>query len=113
VATNLSLVISLLFGIGQIAGGGAVVWWLLARRRAGEPRTFMLLLIASWFICSGIAELFVSGMEIAHQVSGQPPVPAVDMWRGRADAALLLVTLALVAALPTYLVVRRLFADRG
>jgi hypothetical protein len=73
----------------------------------------VLLLIAYWFICSGIAELFVSGMEFAHQVSGQPPGQAVDMWRGRADAALLLVTLALMAALPVYLMVRRLFADRG
>ncbi len=111
--TNLSLVISLLFGVGQIAGGGAVVWWLLARRRVREPRTFLLLLIASWFTCSGIAELFVSGMAIAHQVSGQPPAHAVDTWRGRADAALLLVTLALVAVLPVYLMVRRLFVDRG
>jgi hypothetical protein len=112
VATNLSLVISLLFGIGQVAGGGAVVWWLLAHRRAGEPRTFVLLLLASWFMCSGIAELFVSGMEFARQVSGQPSVHAFETWRGRANAALLLVTLVLAAALPVYLMVRRLVVDR-
>lgn len=112
-ATNLSLIISLLFGIGQVAGGAAVVWWLLARRRAGGPRTFVLLLIAAWFVCSGIAELFVSGMETAHLVSGQPASNAIATWRGRADAALLLVTLALMMALPVYVVVRRLSEDRG
>ena len=110
---TLSLLLSLLFGMAQVAGGGAVAWWLLARRCAGEPRRFVLLLIAVWFVCSGIAELFVSGMETAHQVSGQPPVRAIALWRGYADAALLLVTLALVAALPVYLVVRRLRAERG
>lgn len=68
----------------------------------------MLLLIALWFVCSGLAELLVSGMEAARRLWGTPDAATFALWRGRADAALLWATILLVLALLTYPLLQRL-----
>jgi len=57
---------------------------------------FALLLIALWFVASGMTELFVSGMETAHDLRGVPSAASFTLWRGRADAALTVASVILV-----------------
>lgn len=73
---------------------------------------FVLLLIALWFVCSGLAELLVSGMEASHRLWGTPSVATFALWRGRADAALLWATTLLVLALLVYPLLQRLLRGR-
>ncbi|MGZ3581807.1 MAG: hypothetical protein ACXWQR_07270 [Ktedonobacterales bacterium] len=68
----------------------------------------MLLLIALWFICSGLAELLVSGMEASRRLWGTPDAATFALWRGRADAALLWATIILALALIAYPLLQRL-----
>ena len=74
-------------------------------RRAG---LFVLLLIALWFVCSGLAELLVSGMEAARRLWGAPSAATFALWRGRVDAALLSATVVLLLALLVYPLLQRL-----
>lgn len=73
---------------------------------------FVLLLIALWFVCSGLAELLVSGMEASHRLWGTLSVATFALWRGRADAALLWATILLVLALLVYPLLQRLLRGR-
>ncbi len=73
---------------------------------------FVLLLIALWFVCSGLAELLVSGMEAAHRLWGTPHAATFALWRGRADTALLWATILLVLALLLYPLLQRLLRGR-
>lgn len=68
----------------------------------------MLLLIALWFVCSGLAELLVSGMEASRLLWGTPDASTFALWRGRADAALLWATILLALALVAYPLLQRL-----
>ena len=68
----------------------------------------MLLLIALWFVCSGLAELLVSGMEASRRLWGTPGAATFALWRARADAALLWATIILALALVAYPLVQRL-----
>jgi hypothetical protein len=94
-----SLVLSLAFGVGQVIVGLGVARWVLLARRWRKASLFVLLLLALWFVCSGIAELFVSGMETLRLITRWPALAAFTLWRGRADAALLAATVVLLAAL--------------
>lgn len=105
-ATHLSLALSLLFGVGQLAAGVAVTWWLTKHRSLADRRTFLLLLIALWFAWSGLTEIVVSGMEAAHLLTGLPSLATFTLWRGRADAVLLMVSLGLALALLLHLALR-------
>jgi len=83
---SVNLVLSLLFGVGQIVVGGLLVHhgrrhW----RRAGD---FALMLVGAWFVCSGVIELFVSGMETVQRLSGVRDQATSTLWRGRADGTL-------------------------
>jgi hypothetical protein len=112
-ASSLSLVLSLVFGIGQLVVGVGVTRWVLAARRWRRPNLFVLLLLALWFACSGAAELFVSGMESLHVLTSWPQVASFTLWRARADAALLAVTVALVVALIAYPAAQVMARRRG
>jgi hypothetical protein len=92
----INLVLSLVFGLGQIVVGAVLVvhgWnrW----RRVG---VFLLMLAGAWFVCSGMIELFVSGMESLQHISGMPNEATFHLWRGRADTALAVATGVIVAA---------------
>lgn len=71
---------------------------------------FVLLLIALWFVCSGLAELLVSGMEASRRLWGAPGTATFALWRGRADAALLSATILLALALLAFPILQRLLS---
>lgn len=92
-----SLALSLIFGAGQIIVGGAVAYRLLTRSDWRQLNRFILLLIALWFVASGVTELFVSGMETSHVLHGVPSAADFAIWRGRADSALVAISAILAA----------------
>lgn len=89
-----NLVLSLLFGVGQIVVGGLLV--IHGRRRWRRAGDFALILVGVWFACSGVIELFVSGMETVQRLSGVPDQATFTLWRGRADEVLAVATGALL-----------------
>ena len=96
-----------MFAIVQIGVGGVAAQRILARglwRRAGM---FVLLLIALWFVCSGLTEVVVSGMEASRRLWGTPGAATFALWRGRADAALLSATILLALALLAFPLLQR------
>ncbi len=96
---GVSLALSLLFGVGQIAAGAAVVWRLLPRRPWRSAAPSLLFALCLWFMWSGVTELAVSGMEVARAAGGGPGTEEFAAWRGRADTALWAVTAALIFSL--------------
>ncbi|MFI5273064.1 MAG: hypothetical protein ACHQ4H_08545 [Ktedonobacterales bacterium] len=94
--------------MAQLVAGCGVATHLLRRDRWRALRGFVLLLIAAWFVCSGVAELIVSGMEAAHTLGGFPPVTTLALWRGRVDRALVVVTVVLALCLLVSPLLRRL-----
>src|SRR5690348_2208942 len=91
----INLALSLLFGIGQIVVGVFLV--VHGRNRWRRVGVFLLMLVGAWFVCSGIIELFVSGMESLQHIFGVPGHDAFTLWRGRADTALAIATGVIVA----------------
>lgn len=87
---SINLVLSLLFGIGQIVVG--VILVVHGRNRWRRVGVFLLMLVGAWFVCSGVIELFVSGMESLQHISGVPDAATFTLWRGRADTALAVAT---------------------
>ena len=71
-------------------------------------RGYFLLLIAAWFVCSGLAELIVSGMETWRQLWGTPSAVSFALWRGRVDLALVAASALLLLGLIIYPLLRRL-----
>jgi hypothetical protein len=106
-ALPINLILSLIFGAGQVAVGGLFARHCLRQGIWADARRFLLLLVSLWFICSGFLELFVSGMETAERLGGRFPTPAFELWRARADTLLLLVSLALLVSLLAYLILKR------
>lgn len=94
-----NLVLSLLFGAGQLIVGGVVALRLIVRSEWRHLNRFVLLLIALWFVASGVTELFVSGMEALRDLRGAPDAAVFALWRGRADTALLAVSGVVIVAL--------------
>ena len=90
-----------------MAAGAAVARVILLRRGWRETRAFVLLLIAAWFVCSGLAELAVSGGETIRLVWGAPAASVLAALKARADAALLVATLVLFACLLAYPLARK------
>ena len=85
-----NLALSLLFGVGQIVVGALFV--AHGRNRWRRAGVFLVMLVGAWFVCSGVIELFVSGMESLQRLSGVPDHAAFSLWRGRADTALAVAT---------------------
>ncbi|HST90277.1 MAG TPA: hypothetical protein VLJ14_18020 [Ktedonobacterales bacterium] len=96
-----------------MVAGAAVARVIVPRRGWREARLFVLLLIAAWFVCSGLAELAVSGGETIRLVWGTPSAAALAALKARADAALLVATIALLVCLLAYPLMRnRISAGR-
>lgn len=93
-ALPVNLILSLVFGVGQIIVGGWLAAHTLARRRGWK--TGVLVSVGLWFVVSGVIELFVSGMEASERLTGAPTTATFEVWRGRGDLALGLATVALV-----------------
>lgn len=92
--STVNLVLSLVFGVGQIVVGSLLV--AHGRNRWRRAGVFVLMLAGAWFVCSGIIELFVSGMESLQHLSGMPGRATFSLWRGRADTALVVATGAIL-----------------
>lgn len=93
---SVNLVLSLIFGLGQIVVGGLLI--AHGRSRWRQASIFLLLLAGTWCICSGAVELFVSGMESVQRISGVPDHATFSLWRGRADTVLVVATGLIVLA---------------
>ena len=91
----ISLALSLLFGVGQVLIGGGFAWYGATRQRWRRPRAFIPALAGAWFFCSGLVELFVSGMESLERMTGTPTAAMFALWRSRADTVLLIWTIGL------------------
>ncbi|MGH2504115.1 MAG: hypothetical protein ACRDID_16530 [Ktedonobacterales bacterium] len=89
----INLLLSLVFGVGQVVVGA----WLAAHTigRGRGWRTGVLVCVGLWFVVSGVIELVVSGMEASQRLTGSPGRVTFDVWRGRGDLALAVVTVAL------------------
>jgi hypothetical protein len=104
-SSTISLVLSLVFGVGQVLVGGGLVWHGSMRGRWRRLGVFISMLVGAWFFCSGVVELFVSGMESLQRMSGSPNAATFALWRSRADMVLLVWTIGLVIVGLAYLVV--------
>lgn len=89
-----NLILSLLFGVGQIVVGTFLV--STGRRQWRRVGVFVMMLAGTWFVCSGAIELFVSGMESLQRISGMPDQATFSVWRGRADTVLAISTGAIL-----------------
>lgn len=109
---QINLVLSLMFGVGQLVAGVFVAWRVLGKGTWRRPNMLLLLTLSCWFVASGICELFVSGMETAQTIGGVPSPATFTLWRARADDALLGVSIALIVLfVGSYAVVRLRHAD--
>ena len=109
----LSLMLSLLFGAGQVVAGALLTGYGARAGRWRRVSLYLALLFGVWCVASGLAELLVSGMETARHVVGQPSVSVFTLWRARADTMLLVVTLVAVGAALAHPLVRRMTDRRA
>jgi hypothetical protein len=100
-----NLVLSLIFGVGQIAVGGWLAWYELAPRKWRSWRAVVVGAVGVWFFVSGVCELIVSGMEVSRITDGGPSLVTFNTTRAAADGALFALTVALALGLAVYLVV--------
>jgi hypothetical protein len=105
--TDLPLLISLVFGAAQCLFGVAVIAYGTRAGRWRRTGLFLLMVLGAWALCSGAAELLVSGMAVAHRFSGMPSATTEDAVRRAADTALVLVSVALLVPLAAFSVWRR------
>ena len=90
------LAISLLFGMGQIAGGGGLVLRGLRGGRWRRLGIYATMVLGAWFVCSGAVELFVSTLTVTAGTWGLPASGTLARLRGGADGGLVWASLALV-----------------
>jgi len=100
----ISLAFSLLFGVGQVLVGGGFAWHGAMHRPWQRPGVFLVTLVGAWFFCSGLIELFVSGMETLQRLTGAPAAATFALWRSHADHVLLVWTIVLAILGLVYLV---------
>lgn len=108
----INFMLSLVFGVGQILVGGWLAWHV-AHGGLGRWRQALLVAVGLWFVVSGCAELFVSGMETSLRLTGAPTAAAIALWRGRADSTLFVATAALVVGAVAYGLAPTLIGRRG
>jgi len=109
----INLILSLIFGGGQVAIGAALLGYAVQRSRWRALRNVGLALAGAWLITSGVIELFVSGMETSTRLTGAPSQAFFTLWRGRADTLLFVVTALLAALALAWPLALRLFARHG
>ncbi|HEX8998054.1 MAG TPA: hypothetical protein VF812_18645 [Ktedonobacterales bacterium] len=107
----LNLILSLVFGLGQVIVGAWLAYRPLVRRRYLQWRVGLLAFVGLWFVSSGLIELLVSGMETSERLGAGPSASTFVAWRAHADSALFIATLLLTAGLLAYLAVLRWRGD--
>lgn len=99
-----NLILSLVFGVGQIVVGGGLAWYGLTPRRWRQWRAVLAGAVGVWFFVSGVCELIVSGMEVSQRLGGGPSAAVFAQTRGLADGALFTATGALAVGLVAYFI---------
>ncbi|HZC05729.1 MAG TPA: hypothetical protein VE338_08815 [Ktedonobacterales bacterium] len=107
-----NLILSLIFGAGQIVVGAWLAWHTLSSERRGQWRAAVPICAGLWFVVSGVIELFVSGMESSLRLTGAPAPDVFTLWRGRADATLYVATALLALGALLYPALYSLAARR-
>jgi len=107
-----NLILSLIFGVGQIVVGGGLVWYGLAPARWRQWRAVLAGMVGLWFFISGVCELLVSGMELSQRLGGGPRAAVFVQTRGLADGALFVATGALAVGLVVYFIARAVMGRR-
>jgi hypothetical protein len=102
----LNLILSLVFGLGQVIVGAWLAYPLLGERRR-QWRVALLAFVGLWFAVSGVIELFVSGMEMSQRLVGAPAAAGFALWRGRADTVLFVASALLALGAVVYLLALR------
>jgi hypothetical protein len=108
-----ALAISLLFGVGQLVVGALLVGRGLRGGRWRRLSVYVATILGVWLACSGIVELYVSGLALASLSWGVPSPRDLAQWRQRADDVLLGATGALALLLLLYPAWRRLRPEQG
>ena len=98
----LNLILSLLFGLGQVVVGAWLARYALTGERRRQWRVALLGFVGLWFVVSGVIELVVSGMESSQRLTGAPAAAVFVMWRGRADSALFIASACLALCAVCY-----------
>ncbi len=101
---TVNLLLSLIFGAGQIVVGGALVGYGVTGGRWRRWRIALAAFAGAWFVASGITELLVSGMEVSRRLTNTPGAATFGLWRGRADTTLYAITALLALAGLAYFV---------
>ncbi|HEU0025550.1 MAG TPA: hypothetical protein VFQ25_00400 [Ktedonobacterales bacterium] len=108
-----NLILSLVFGVGQIVVGGWLAWYGLAPARWRQWRAVLAGAAGVWFLVSGVCELIVSGMELNRGLGGGPSDAVFTQTRALADGALFAATGALAIGLAVYFIARAVMGRRG
>jgi uncharacterized membrane protein HdeD (DUF308 family) len=98
-----NLILSLIFGVGQVIVGAGMAVYTARKRRWQELRWFGLAVLGAWIACSGITELIVSGSELLARQSTTLSSAQAAQIRAVADQAFLIasiILLLLFAAFP-------------
>ena len=107
-----NLILSLIFGVGQIVVGGGLAWYGLAPARWRQWRAVLAGVAGAWFFVSGVCELIVSGMELSRELGGGPGAATFAQTRALADGALFAATAALAVGLAAYFIAWGLLVRR-
>jgi hypothetical protein len=108
-----NLILSLIFGAGQIVVGGGLAWYGLTPARWRQWRAVLAGAAGVWFFVSGVCELIVSSMELSRSLGDGPSAAVFTQTRGLADSALFLVTGALAVALLAYFIAMTVLGRRA
>ncbi len=107
-----NLILSLVFGVGQIVVGGVLTWYGLTPARWRQWRAVLAGAGGVWFLVSGACEVIVSGMEVSREVGGGPSAAVFVHARGLADGALFVATGALAVGLMVYFIAMAVIGRR-
>ncbi len=99
-----NLILSLIFGVGQIVVGGGLAWYGLAPRRWRQWRAVLAGAAGVWFFVSGVCELIVSGIELRRSLGDGPSAAVFTQTRALMDGALFAATGALAVGLVAYFI---------
>lgn len=97
-----NLILSLIFGVGQVVVGGWLAAYPLIRGQFTRWRQGLMMFVGLWFVVSGVVELAVSGMETSRRLTGGPDAIMFALWRGRADTALVVASALLACGALVY-----------
>ena len=108
-----NLILSLIFGVGQIIVGAWLAAYPLMHRLFRRWRQGLMVFVGLWFVVSGVVELVVSGMETSQRLTGAPSAALFALWRGRADTVLFVASAALACGALVYPLALRWLAPAG